>query len=78
MGLAPSGLNIGDIFEEGGHTYRVTGFNGMVGYDVEIVTDEPKQEEQVDEPEQIALSDLPFSDVADEEKPRKRGRTAKK
>ena len=69
MGLAPSGLKIGDVFEEGNHKYRVTGFNGNIGYDVEIVTDE-KQEE-------IPLNDLPFAPVEEAEQkeaPKKRGR----
>jgi hypothetical protein len=70
MGLAPSGLKIGDIFEEGSHKYRVKGFCGDIGYDVEVVTDEEKQED-------IPLEDLPFAPVDEEEPkeaPKKRGR----
>ena len=70
MGLAPSGLKIGDIFEEGGHTYRVKGYVSGIGYDVDLVTKEEKQED-------IPLEDLPFAPVEEEEQkeaPKKRGR----
>lgn len=74
MGFAPKGLFVGDIFENDGKKHRVTKViheASYDGYETEIIPDEPKQ---------IDLADLPFSDVekggqeVKEEAPKRRRR----
>lgn len=59
MAFAPKGLKIGDIFEDCGNKYRVTGIIPNVGYTSEMVK----------EYEQISLKDLPFAPDEDDEEP---------
>lgn len=67
MEFAPSGLKVGDVFEQDGVKLKVTQVFDF-GYNTEPVESEA---------EQIELADLPFSDV-EEEAPKKRGGRRKK
>ena len=59
MGFASAGKKIGDVYENDGHKYRVTGIIEGVGYNVEIVNDE----------EELPWKDLPFAPNEEDEEP---------
>jgi hypothetical protein len=62
MGFAPKGLIVGDVFENDGKKHRVTKViheASYDGYETEIIPDEP---------EQMDLADIPFSDVEKDER----------